>query len=175
MPISTQSYFKFVKFLNGAYFSLNLLNIYKADLIDSKVGHYLAYYSIPTEYLLKEGFMKLFITLFMCSAFSFVARADIEADNSAKNKRDGQIQEYTADQQGLSAAETEVTRQIRESIMKDSSMSVYAKNIKIINVRGEITLKGPVRTANERKKIVEKTHAVTGVKKIINQIDVITK
>ena len=57
----------------------------------------------------------------------------------------------TADQQKMNAADQEITRKIRRSIIADKSLSTYAHNIKIISQDGAVTLKGPVKSDAERK------------------------
>ena len=46
--------------------------------------------------------------------------------------------------------------------MADKSLSTYAHNIKIISQNGGVTLKGPVKSDDEKKAIVAKAVAVTG-------------
>lgn len=96
-------------------------------------------------------------------------------DNSAVNQRDQQSFEYTADQQGMSKQDTEITRKIRQALMKDKSLSTYAKNIKIITVGGEVTLKGPVKTSREQTIILKRAQAVVGQSNVYNQTDIMNK
>ena len=88
------------------------------------------------------------------------------------NKRDRQAGQQTADQQQNNKSDVETTRQIRKAIVADESLSTYAHNIKIITVDGKVTLKGPVKTADEKaasKKIA--TDAV-GAANVVDQIAV---
>ena len=78
----------------------------------------------------------------------------------------------TADEQGQSPADIDLTQKIRRAIVDDDSLSTYAKNIKIITKDGMVTLKGPVRSEQEKSTIEAKATAVAGTAKIKNQIEV---
>jgi osmotically-inducible protein OsmY len=97
-------------------------------------------------------------------------------DNSKVNERDRRSDEDTADQQKMNAADQELTRKIRQSIMEDKSLSINAHNIKIISQDGAVTLKGPVKSADEKKTVIAKAVAVTGnAGKVIDQVTVQNK
>ncbi len=98
-----------------------------------------------------------------------------KADNSAVNKRDKQAYEYTADKQGDSKTDVEITKKIRQALIEDDSLSTYAKNIKIITRGGEVTLKGPVRSSQEQNALLQKARDVAGVSGVNNQIDIVVK
>ena len=67
----------------------------------------------------------------------------------------------------------ELTRKIRRSIMADKSLSTYAHNIKIISQNGAVTLKGPVKSDDEKKTVMAKAVAVAGsADKVTDQISV---
>ena len=72
------------------------------------------------------------------------------ADNSKVNQQDRSPSEPTADQQKNGHSDLDVTREIRRSLTKDSSLSTYAHNIKVITQNGKVTLKGPVRSQEEK-------------------------
>ncbi|MBC7419695.1 MAG: BON domain-containing protein [Bdellovibrio sp.] len=116
----------------------------------------------------------LILTITMLSLNSADA-SETKADNSAVNDRDKYLHEYTADQQGMNKEDTTITRKIRREITKDNRMSFYAKNIKVITMNGQVTLKGPVRSAEEAKVIMSKAQSIAGVSSVLNQMDVATK
>src|SRR5579864_1238855 len=94
-------------------------------------------------------------------------------DNTKVNQRDRNAGEVTADQQKMNATDRELTRKIRRSIMADKSLSTYAHNIKIISQNGTVTLKGPVKSDDEKQTIVAKAVAVAGsADKVTDQISV---
>ena len=80
-------------------------------------------------------------------------------DNTKVNKRDRNAGEVTADQQKMNATDRELTKKIRQSVMADKSLSTYAHNIKIISQNGAVTLKGPVKSDEEKKALLAKAVA----------------
>ena len=94
-------------------------------------------------------------------------------DNTKTNHRDRKANEATADQQKMNAADTELTRKIRHSIMADKSLSTYAHNVKIISRDGMVTMKGPVKSEAEKKNVIAKAVAIAArAENVINQISV---
>jgi hyperosmotically inducible protein len=93
-------------------------------------------------------------------------------DNSKVNERDRNKAEPTADQQKANRSDQDITQQIRQSIMKDESLSTYAHNVKIISQNGMVTLKGPVRSEDEKSAIEAKAVEVVGKDKVTNQLEV---
>jgi osmotically-inducible protein OsmY len=72
----------------------------------------------------------------------------------------------------MNPADRNTTKQIRSAIFKDKSLSTYAHNIKIITQDGKVTLKGPVRTEEEKAGIAAKAAAVVGAENVTNQLEV---
>ncbi len=70
----------------------------------------------------------------------------------------------------MNPADRNITKQIRSAIYKDKSLSTYAHNIKIITQDGKVTLKGPVRTEDEKAGIEAKAAAVVGADNVTNQL-----
>jgi len=65
-----------------------------------------------------------------------------------------------------------MTQRIRKALMADKSLSTAAKNIKIITVNGLVTLRGPVKTPQERENILAKAQEVAGMDKVDNQLEI---
>lgn len=94
-------------------------------------------------------------------------------DNTKVNKRDRNAGEVTADQQKVNAADQELTQKIRRSIMADKTLSSYAHNLKIISQNGAVTLKGPVKSDDEKKSVVAKAVAIAGsADKVTDEVSV---
>jgi hyperosmotically inducible protein len=93
-------------------------------------------------------------------------------DNTKVNERDRSQDEPTADQQKDNRSDRGITQQIRESIMKDKSLSTYAHNVKIITQNGQVTLKGPVRSDDEKRTIETKATEVAGENKVTSELSV---
>ena len=93
-------------------------------------------------------------------------------DNTKTNQRDRDKNSPTADQQKMNATDRDLTRRIRAAIHEDKSLSTYAHNIKIIAQDGKVTLKGPVRTEEEKTNIAAKANQVAGEGNVTNEIEV---
>ena len=93
-------------------------------------------------------------------------------DNSKTNQGDASKGAMTAQQQKMDPADRNITKQIRSSIYKDKSLSTYAHNIKVITQDGKVTLKGPVRTEDEKVGIAAKAAAVVGADNVTDQLEV---
>ncbi|HEY1577551.1 MAG TPA: BON domain-containing protein [Terracidiphilus sp.] len=90
-------------------------------------------------------------------------------DNSARNKDHS----TTADQQPANKSDTEITREIRRSIVSDKSLSTYAHNVKVITQNGAVTLKGPVHSDEEKQTVASKAaQVVGGPDKVTDQLTV---
>jgi hyperosmotically inducible protein len=93
-------------------------------------------------------------------------------DNTKVNQRDRNSSD-TADQQKENQSDRELTRQIRHAIVQDKSLSTYAHNVKIVAQGGTVTLKGPVKSEEEKTAIEKKAAEVAGgPEKIQNQLEV---
>jgi osmotically-inducible protein OsmY len=95
-----------------------------------------------------------------------------QADNTKMNQRDRNSNELTADQQKSNRSDRDITQQVRKAIVGDRSLSTYAHNVKIITQNGMVTLKGPVRSEEEKKTIEAKAAEVAGADKVTDQMDV---
>jgi hyperosmotically inducible protein len=93
-------------------------------------------------------------------------------DNTKTNQRDKNKAEPTADQQKENQSDREMARQIRRSIVQDKSLSSYAHNVKIISQDGMVTLKGPVRSDEEKATVEAKAAEVAGKDKVTSQLEV---
>jgi|HubBroStandDraft_6_1064221.scaffolds.fasta_scaffold00876_18 hyperosmotically inducible protein len=94
-------------------------------------------------------------------------------DNTKTNQGDANKGATTADQQKMNPADRETTKQIRSAIMDDKSLSTYAHNVKIITRNGKVTLKGPVRSADEKTAIGEKATQVAGAGNVTNHLTIV--
>jgi osmotically-inducible protein OsmY len=66
------------------------------------------------------------------------------ADNSGRNQRDRSMETKTSGDQSESSADINITAAIRRAVMHEDSLSMMAKNVKIITADGVVTLRGPV-------------------------------
>lgn len=93
-------------------------------------------------------------------------------DNTKVNKRDNNKAEPTADQQKENQTDRDIASKIRQSIVKDKSLSSYAHNVKIIAENGAVTLKGPVRSDEEKVTVEAKAAEIAGADKVTSQLEV---
>ena len=57
--------------------------------------------------------------------------------------------------------------------MADKTLSSYAHNVKIISQNGSVTLKGPVKSEDEKSAVIAKAVAVVGsADKVTDQVSV---
>jgi hyperosmotically inducible protein len=89
-------------------------------------------------------------------------------DNSTRNKNNAQ----TADNQANAKEDRQTTAKIRKAIVSDKDLSTYAHNVKIVTANGEVTLKGPVQTDEEKQKVVSLASNVVSADKIVNELTV---
>jgi hyperosmotically inducible periplasmic protein len=93
-------------------------------------------------------------------------------DNTKINQRDRDSSQPTADQQKNNSSDEGITQQIRQAVIKDKALSSYAHNVKIISQDGMVTLKGPVRSEEDKQAIAAKAAAVVGADKVSNELEV---
>jgi hyperosmotically inducible protein len=93
-------------------------------------------------------------------------------DNSAVNVRDRAPDAMTADQQSNAKSDVELTREIRQAVVKDDSLSMLAHNVKIVAANGSVILRGPVKTEQEKVAIANKAEQIAGPNKVDNQLEV---
>ncbi len=93
-------------------------------------------------------------------------------DNTKANQRDQNPSEPTADQQPNNRSDQDITRQVRQAIIADKTFSTYAHNVKVITENGQVTLKGPVRSDDEKHAVEAKAAAIAGDGKVTSELTV---
>jgi len=79
----------------------------------------------------------------------------------------------TADQQKNNVGDRDMTQHIRKAVMADKSLSTSAHNVKIITKDGMVTLRGQVKSDEEKKNIEAKAVEVAGnASKVDDQLTV---
>ncbi len=94
------------------------------------------------------------------------------SDNTKMNQRDRNPNEPTADQQQNNRSDRDITQQVRQAIMSDKTFSTYAHNVKVITQNGQVTLKGPVRSDDEKRAVEAKAAAIAGDGKVTSELTV---
>lgn len=96
------------------------------------------------------------------------------ADNTDLNERDKSNDTLTPQDQPNSESDLKILAAVRSAIVDDSNLSVAAHNVKIMVVKGVVTLRGPVKNTNEKTRVEALTRKVAGVVKIDNRLDIDT-
>jgi osmotically-inducible protein OsmY len=97
------------------------------------------------------------------------------ADNTDLNTRDKSGDTLTPQKQPNSGSDIDVLAAVRSAIVDDDNLSTSAHNVKILVVKGAVTLRGPVKSANEKARVEELARKVAGVVSIDNRLDIDTK
>jgi len=92
-------------------------------------------------------------------------------DNTDINERDRDDRTLTPVDQGGAESDRKITQQIRQAVVGDDSLSFTAKNVKIITIDGKVTLRGPVKSEQERSAIGAAAKKVAGAR-VDNQLEV---
>lgn len=95
-----------------------------------------------------------------------------DADNTKRNSAEQNKSTETAEGQSNSKDDLALTQKIRQAVMKDDSLSMNAKNVKIIARDGKIILKGPVDNEKEKDVIGSKAGEIAGIENVDNQLEV---
>jgi osmotically-inducible protein OsmY len=105
------------------------------------------------------------------SAYSQTESQAPAPDNTKQNAQAS----TTADQQKNNQSDTELTKNVRHAITEDKSLSTYAHNVKVISENGHVTLKGPVKSEEEKQAIGSKAAEVAGQGNVVNELTVAPK
>jgi len=101
--------------------------------------------------------------------------AAMPADNSGVNARDRSSQTTTPFDQPNDKADIKLAAAVRRAIVKDKSLSMSARNVKLVAAGGVVTLRGPVDSAAEKASVEAVVQGVAGVSRVDNQLDVKTQ
>jgi hyperosmotically inducible periplasmic protein len=93
-------------------------------------------------------------------------------DDSGRNARDREGSTLTPGDQGDSEADVAATREIRKAIVDDDTLSITAQNVKIITLEGIVTLRGPVKSQDEKQRIAAAAEKVAGSGKVQNHLEI---
>ena len=99
--------------------------------------------------------------------------ASVPADNTDKNERDRSGATLTPGDQGESEADRSVTQHVRSALVGDDGLSSNGKNVKIVTQDGVVTLRGPVKSAEEKAAVATLARGVSGVKRVDNQLETV--
>jgi hyperosmotically inducible periplasmic protein len=95
-----------------------------------------------------------------------------DADDTGRNVRDRDGDTLTPGDQSESEPDLKLTQEIRKAVVADDTLSTTAQNIKIITQDGVVTLRGPVKSKEEKAKIEDKAKEIAGAGKVKSQLEV---
>jgi hyperosmotically inducible protein len=122
-----------------------------------------------TRVFLSIGSLVFCTSLMATPRLAFQDAQQPAPDNTKTNKDEPTP---TAGNQKMNPSDREITQKIRKSIHDDKSLSTYAHNIKIISQDGKVTLRGPVRSEDEKNNLQAKAVAVAGDANVTNQLEI---
>jgi hyperosmotically inducible protein len=122
--------------------------------------------------LRKHALPALAVSGILATCLPAILSAQTQPDNTAANKQDRSDTAVTAGSQKENHNDRYLTQQIRKAVIADKSLSTYAHNVKIVSQDGTVTLKGPVRSDDERKSILAKAEQIAGQGKVTDQLSV---
>jgi len=131
---------------------------------------------------MNRGDVRVLLLVFVAAFFSACSSAEkkqpentpalASADNTARNERDSTGATTTPVDQGQNETDLTITAKIRQAVLDDKALSVNAENVKIITNSGIVTLRGPVRSEQEKSAIEAKAKQVAGVTRVDNQLEI---
>jgi hyperosmotically inducible protein len=92
-------------------------------------------------------------------------------DNTRVNERDRSDAVKTPIDQNENQKDIDVTANIRKRVV-DTKLSLNAQNVKIITQNGKVTLRGPVKSDDEKKQIEQIASDVAGVGNVDSQLEI---
>ena len=100
------------------------------------------------------------------------ADSSSKMDNTERNVRDRDDANLTPEDQKESKGDIDITATIRQAVVRDESLSLNAKNAKIITRHGVVTLRGLVESEAERLTLQQIATQTPGVVQIDNQLEI---
>lgn len=97
------------------------------------------------------------------------------ADNTDINKRDKAGNTKTPEKQSNRTQDRRLLAAVRRAVVDDKSLSTTAHNIKILVQSGQVTLRGPVASEEEKAKVGRLVQGVKGVTTVDNRLDIKTE
>lgn len=111
----------------------------------------------------------------MLAAFGLAAPSSRFFDQNENKAQARPSQSPTAagaEEQAQSTKDRELARKVRRAVVSDKSLSTSAHNIKIIAQNGVVTLRGTVRSENEKSAITAKAAEIAGANNVKDEMSV---
>lgn len=95
-----------------------------------------------------------------------------DADNTARNANPPRGDSTVADQQPNNESELKLLQAIRKAIIDEKSLSMDAKNCKVVVSGGMVTLRGPVDSSQEMQTVADIAMRLAGNNRVTNNLEV---
>ena len=82
----------------------------------------------------------------------------------------GQSASKTIDPEKSANSQNDVTRKIRQELAKNSSLSSYARRLKVMAVNNFVMVRGPVRNERERNAVLACAKKYAGDDNVVDQM-----
>lgn len=115
-----------------------------------------------------RSLLRLFAATALTCSLGYVQARGQAPDNSHENK----AQSQTADDQANAKNDRLTTASVRKAIIADKKLSTYAHNVKIITRGGHVTLKGPVKSEEEKQQVLGDAANAVSSEDISNELTV---
>jgi osmotically-inducible protein OsmY len=120
---------------------------------------------------MKQKYIALSLTIASCIIPATYANDLPQVDNTARNIRDRDGRNLTAQDQSNQKASIKTTAKLRREIMRTKGLSINAQNVKIIDKDGCVVLRGPVDSEQEKLTIDNLARKCCG-ESIVNELEI---
>ena len=93
-------------------------------------------------------------------------------DNTGVNARDKSHDTTLPMDQSNAKSDLDLAAAIRKQIVDDKSLSTDAKNVKVVTQGGTVTLRGPVKDAEEKRQVAQIARTTRGVTSVDDQLEI---
>jgi hypothetical protein len=94
------------------------------------------------------------------------------ADNTAKNERDRNDAKLTPEDQSNAPSDLELAAKIRRAVVGADGLSFTARNVRIIAEQGRVTLRGPVKSADEKARVEQTARKAAGSARVVSELEI---
>lgn len=101
------------------------------------------------------------------------SRDTVAPNNTKMNERDRNEKKVTPmDQMKGSKNDVRITQLVRKELMDHEELSVDAQNVKIVTLDGVVTLRGPVKSEQEKQTVSACAKGVAGAANVKNELEI---
>jgi hyperosmotically inducible periplasmic protein len=129
-------------------------------------------FSMTTQFLITSTLLAWVLTVTAVNAQTVDSATKQDATNTKANAADRNTDAKTPLGQSNDKESIDVTAGIRRAVLEDKSLSTSAHNIKIVTNGDVVTLRGPVESADEKKRVESLAVKVATGKQVRNEISV---